>query len=91
MEFKLAWREAYDLNQLDTLGFDDYLPEWITNVKYITLHTPQIKYSIRSLVVNFKEKGTLLAVVGDYELSVLIIPKSVYSEMSSEKITCKLR
>ncbi|PKC68019.1 hypothetical protein RhiirA1_417382 [Rhizophagus irregularis] len=90
MEFKLAWREAYDHNQFDTLEFDDYLPEWITNVKYITLHTPQIKYSIRSLVVNFKEKGTLLAVVGDYELSVLIIPKSVYSEISSEKITCNV-
>ncbi|RIA99135.1 nuclear pore component-domain-containing protein [Glomus cerebriforme] len=70
MEFKLAWRKAYDLDQLDTLEIDEYLPEWMANVKYITLNTPQIKYSIRSIVVNFKEKGTLLAVVGDYEVSV---------------------
>jgi len=91
MEFKLAWRKAYDLGQLDISEFDEYLPEWIANVKYIALNTPSIKYPIRSLVVNFKEKGTLLAVVGDYEVSVLVIPKAVYSEINGEKITCKLR
>ena len=86
MEFKLAWRKAYDLGQLDILEFDEYLPEWMADVRYITLNTPPIKYSIRSLVVNFKEKGTLLAVVGDYEVSVLVIPKVVYSEINSEKL-----
>ena len=89
MEFKLAWRKAYD--QLDTFEFDEYLPEWMANVRYTTLDTPSIKYPIRSLVVNFKEKGTLLAVIGDYEVSVVVIPKAVYSETSNDKITCKLR
>jgi hypothetical protein len=91
MEFKLAWRKAFDLGQLDEFEFDEYLPEWMADVGYITLNTPSIKYSVRSLVVNFKEKGTLLAVVGDCEVSVLVIPKVVYSEINSEKITCKLR
>ena len=91
MEFKLAWRKAFDLGQLDILEFDEYLPEWMADVGYITLNTPSIKYSIRSLVVNLKEKGTLLAVVGDYEVSVLVIPKVVYSEINNEKVICKLR
>ncbi|CAG8482401.1 10862_t:CDS:10 [Funneliformis mosseae] len=89
MEFKLAWRKAYDLDQLNTLEFDEYLPEWMAKVKYITLDTPSIKYTIRSLIVNFKEKGTLLSVIGDYEVSVLVIPKTVFSDTSNDKITCK--
>ncbi|CAG8780211.1 617_t:CDS:2, partial [Racocetra fulgida] len=60
----------------DDIDDGEYLPEWINNVKYVTLDTPYITYNIRSITVNFKEKGTLIAVAGDYEVSVVVMPKS---------------
>ncbi|CAG8564149.1 33817_t:CDS:10 [Racocetra persica] len=78
MEFKYAWRQAAERDELGQDDIDDgeYLPEWINNVKYVTLDTPYITYNIRSITVNFKEKGTLIAVAGDYEVSVVVMPKS---------------
>ncbi|CAG8671588.1 5500_t:CDS:2, partial [Scutellospora calospora] len=73
MEFKCAWRQAVELDELGLNDIDDgeYLPEWMNQVKHVTLDTPSIKYQIRSISVNFKEKGTLIAVAGDYEVSVV--------------------
>ncbi|CAG8474464.1 6096_t:CDS:10 [Acaulospora morrowiae] len=80
MEFKFAWRQAYDRGELtlNGVGEGETIPEWMEEVKYITLDTPSIKFQIQSVVVNFKERGSLIAVIGDYELAVIVLPKSIY-------------
>ncbi|CAG8661288.1 11659_t:CDS:10 [Dentiscutata erythropus] len=78
MEFKYAWRQAIERDELGLNDIDDgeYLPDWMNDVKHVTLDTPSINYNIRSITVNFKEKGTLIAVSGDYEVAVVVMPKS---------------
>ncbi|CAG8526203.1 973_t:CDS:10 [Cetraspora pellucida] len=92
MEFKYTWRQAAERGELglDDLDDGEYLPEWMNDIKYVTLDTPSITYNIRSITVNFKEKGTLIAVVGDYEVSVVVMPKSTSSTSTCERIHYKI-
>ncbi|RIB25254.1 nuclear pore component-domain-containing protein [Gigaspora rosea] len=78
MEFKYAWRQAIERDELGSndLDYSEYLPDWMNKVKHVILDTPSINYNIRSITVNFKERGTLIAVAGDYEVAVVVMPKS---------------
>ncbi|KAF7985224.1 hypothetical protein HWV62_7864 [Athelia sp. TMB] len=51
------------------------------------LHTPNVQFEISQLVLN--PNGKLLAVVGAYQVAVVVLPRSGYSRLVPTAIDCK--
>ena len=51
------------------------------------LHTPNVTFEIRAMVLNPNSK--LLAVVGAFQVAVVVLPRPGFSRLVSPKIDCK--
>ncbi|KAG9296023.1 hypothetical protein G9A89_011875 [Geosiphon pyriformis] len=81
-DFYFAWQQAYKDGESDqdSSQIENHArPGWMENAKHITLDTPAINFEINSLAVNFTEQGSLMAVVGVYEIAVVILPLEIQS------------
>ncbi|EIW82422.1 hypothetical protein CONPUDRAFT_123331 [Coniophora puteana RWD-64-598 SS2] len=58
-----------------------------TGKSYKVLRTPNIQFNVRQLAVN--ASGKLLAVAGEYELAVVVLPRAGYPSHSQPSIDCK--
>ncbi|KAF7301405.1 hypothetical protein MIND_00705700 [Mycena indigotica] len=54
---------------------------------YKTLHTPNLQFEIRQLALN--PSGKLLAVAGECQIGVVVLPRSGYARLVPETIDCK--
>nr|GAT54001.1 predicted protein [Mycena chlorophos] len=52
-----------------------------------TLHTPNLQFDIRQIALN--PSGKLLAVAGDCQVGVVVLPRSGYARLLPDKIDCK--
>ncbi|KAF8558849.1 hypothetical protein OG21DRAFT_1474674 [Imleria badia] len=58
-----------------------------TGKSYKVLHVPTVDFQIHQLALN--PSGKLLAVVGAYQVSVVVLPRAGYTKVVSSSIDCK--
>jgi len=51
------------------------------------LHTPSIQFEIRQITLN--PSGKLLAVAGDFQVAVVVLPRAGYNRLVPDSIDCK--
>lgn len=56
-------------------------------IKSKTLDNPNINFTIRALSVN--PNGKLMAVAGDHEIVVVVLPRSGYTRSRAEMVECR--
>ncbi|KAL1920888.1 uncharacterized protein VTP21DRAFT_11523 [Calcarisporiella thermophila] len=65
IEFRYAFRKAWERDRCENM-------DWINDISYKKLQTDGITFTIRSL--SFNRGGKLLAVAGDREVAVVVLP-----------------